>query len=241
MKKLLLYSGSILFGLHSTTLGSTVQWGGKFSSNNYLNDGTLISSTSTPSANFVFALGVFTNNFIPTEQNAPFWRENWRELSSTPYNLNTQYFTGSFSLEDTNDTQPGIQFNGETFNPGEQVHLWGYDNVSDPSGSNWVLGRGISSTDTSMVDPSDTNWEIPDLTDSSQSDLPLSWRTATLNDVTLGSIEGIQGDGNFTPPTSQPNPDIQFSFVVIPEPEQTTLVGLTFLYLMFLRRKKPTN
>lgn len=225
----------ITFCSQLTTWSSaaTIQWGGEFLSSDYLSDGTEITDTETPGLDLTFALGTFDSGFTPTATNIASWVDNWNELTTTSYNLELQFFTDSFVLKDNDTNATGIQFNGSTFEAGEQIYLWGYNSQSASSSSEWLLGLGLSSTDTGATTSPDEVWEIPDIANSSQSTNPLSLRVSNTTQAILGNINGIEGGG--TTDTTPGTPDLQFA--TVPEPSVSALLACLLLTLTLRSRR----
>lgn len=213
---------------------ATIQWGGAISDSFYLSDGTATTEASAPSLNITFALGSFDSGFEPSEDNLSEWSTNWRPLQETSYSLENQYFTEELTLVDTDVATAGIQFNGSTFTPGENVYIWGYNQQTVDENLEWVLMLGISGADTGGVvaDPTNTNWEIPDIAQNNQGTFPLNYRTSTSNTTPFGSVGGETGGGLIETPTVG-----NLQFATIPEPSAWLLVALATFGFVGIRRR----
>lgn len=224
---------AILIFMAPSLQAATIQWGGEVGSDFYLSDGTQVSSSNTPSLSLTFELGAFDPAFTPDETNLGDWRSNWRAIDTASFSLPNQYFSGEFVLTDQNLGISGVQYNGATFSPGEDLYIWAYNQLSVNTNMEWALMTGLSPTDDASINPSDNNWELPDPATSTQGSLPLSWRTSTANTAGFGSVPGSIGDGVITTPQSG---DFQFA-TIIPEPSFSLYIGLFSLLGIVYRRR----
>jgi hypothetical protein len=216
--------------------GATIQWGGVISSTVLLSDGTVVNDTNTPDLDLTFELGAFDAGFVPSDSNMEDWSDNWKSIDQTSFALDSQYFTQETKIVDGDVGIAGIQFNGNTFTPGEAVYVWGYNQQAVNESTEWVLMLGISGTDTDdlVVDPTNTNWEVPDLADANQGTFPLNWRSSTATHSLFGTTGSETGGGLI----SVPGDGVDIQFATVPEPSAWLLGYLAFLGWLGLSRHR---
>lgn len=216
--------------------GGTIQWGGEISSTVLLSDGTVVDDTSTPGLDITFSLGAFEAGFEPSSSNLEAWSSNWKPIDETFFSLETQFFAEETSIIDGDAGIPGIQFNGSTFTPGEAVYIWGYNQQAVNESVEWVLIAGDNSADTGnvLVDPTNFNWEVPDIATNNQGSFPLNWRTSTATTGVFGTVGGETGEGVITVPGT----NVEIQFATVPEPTAWFYGFLaSFGWLVFSRRR----
>ena len=89
--------------------GGQVDWSSSVFSVHQRSDGAALDDS------FVFELGAFADDFVPTSTNTAEWATHWRVAQRAPYNPSTQIVTGSYVIET----------NVAPFDPASQGYLWG--------------------------------------------------------------------------------------------------------------------
>ncbi len=229
------YSAFVFFGFFlfagAISRANSIEWGSEPYS-------TALSSTGTPLDNtFHFELGTFnglSSSFIPDESNIPLWRDNWKLLDSTNYNTVTRLFTDTATLvynAGTSNWSPSV---GDvpppsaTFEQGEQVYIWIYNNTAMDATTEWGVYTRMGS-----VDPQNPDWVLPS-GPGSQQVLPQFMFTPDVNATPFGGTPTSTGGGRFEPPSSS------FSFQThsfVPEPGSAMLLVVASLSCLARRRK----
>ena len=193
---------------------ATIQWGSSVWGDDFQSDGT-----SSIDGSFTFELGTFDAGFTPVLGNYDQWLSNWNQLDRVQYNAQNMYFTGEVEFIDTDDVALDVQFNGNTFAPGDRAFIWGYN--SQVSGPN---------TEATLIsDPS--NWTLPEAS-TDQSAFPESYRVSNATTPVVGDLpDGPDGEGEFT----NPDGDLDLQTATVPEPSTALLVLLGAF--AFLRRR----
>jgi hypothetical protein len=225
---------AIFFGLFLTTMGAranSIEWGSEVF-------GVGLTSTGVPLDNtFHFELGTFnglSSSFIPDETNIPLWRSNWKLLDSTNYNTTTRIFTDTAVLVYNNGTSnwspsvADVPAPSATFEVGEQVYIWIYNNTAMDSTTEW----GVF-TRTASLDPKLPNWVMPG-GPGNQEIQPQQMFTLDTNATPFGGTPTTTGGGSYNPPTST------FSFQThsfVPEPTSALLLVVAGMGCFARRRK----
>ena len=164
-----------------TQAGTTIGFGSSVGATNLTSSGALVDDS------FVFQLGTFEGDFIPTPENTDQWLQQWREasdLEGTPLVGNTAPYqtkelgglfppgmrANSFTSSVT------VDHNSPPFDLGGQLYIWGYNRRSLPGAAEWIL----------ISDPS---WTWPD----GSNHLPAT--SYSVSGASIAVVGEIGGDG----------------------------------------------
>ena len=193
---------------------ATIQWGGQVWGNDFQSDGITSLDDS-----FTFDLGTFDANFVPTVDNYNEWLTNWNQLDSVQYNAQNMFFTGEINFVDTDPVAVDVQFNGQTFAPGDRAFIWGYNSQVASPNTEAILITG------------NEEYVLPEPSES-QSALPVSLRVSNATTPVVGDLPaGPDGEGDFT----NPGGDFDLQTATIPEPSSALLLLLGAA--LFFRRR----
>jgi hypothetical protein len=104
----------ILFSLLTMEVRATdINWNSTIGANNQ----TSVGEGTPMGAGFIFELGAFANDFVPTTSNVAFWATNWVALDRDAYNPTSNFFTSKATLL-SND--PPFHFT-------KKAYVWGYN------------------------------------------------------------------------------------------------------------------
>ncbi len=190
--------------------GQTLNWSS-------LTGSTINDSQGDPLNNsYVFQLGTFGNNFVPTESNLPQWLANWQVFDTAAYSNNSTdlgFFTGTQNVQDV--PQYASLFEG----------LKAYVFIYDAANTEYFLATTSSDAwkfpvhDPGCCPTGEVTWSISDL----GTDTPL-W--------------GGQGDKDGPGEHDDPGPyDIQTH--VVPEMTSSLLSLLGCAIFALRRRRQP--
>ena len=198
----------ILFALTATSIpAATIQWGGEVWGDDFQSDGVTRLDDS-----FTFELGTFATGFEPTFANYDDWATNWESLDSVQYSAQNMYFTGEVEFIDTDPVAADVQFNGQTFAPGDRAYIWGYN-----------AQTSAVNTEATLISDAST-WVLPDPS-TSQTTTPLSLRVSNATTPTVGDLpEGEDGEGGYTNPPGEF--DLQTASVPEPRSAVLALIGM---------------
>ncbi len=194
---------------------ATIQWGSEVWGDDYQSDGVTRLDSS-----FTFELGTFTSGFTPTFANYDDWSTNWKRLDSVQYSGQNMYFTGEVEFIDTDPMAADVQFNGQTFAPGDRAYIWGYNSQS--SGAN---------TEATLISDAST-WTLP-AGSASQGALPVSLRVSNATTPEVGDLPtGSDGEGGYTNPAGE----FDLQTAAVPEPSSMLFVFIGACGLFRRRR-----
>lgn len=123
---------------------------------------TSVSMNHLMDSGYIFGLGAFQSNFIPSSANKSQWAANWSPLAYTSYNEKNKFFAGTGTL--TSNAAP--------FSLNKVGYIWGFR----ASGGNneWIL-------------VSDPTWTWPYATGLG---FPVTWDVSLASDVIVGETKG---------------------------------------------------
>ena len=193
---------------------ATIQWGGEVWGDDFQSNGT-----SSIDDSFTFELGTFDASFVPSVDNYNEWLTNWNQLDSVQYNAQNMFFTGEVEFIDADPVALDVQFNGQTFAPGDRAFIWGYNSQTASPNTEAILITG------------DDGYLLPE-SSTDQSALPVSLRVSNSTTPVVGDLPaGPDGEGDFT----NPGGDFDLQTATVPEPSSALLL-LLGAALLFRRR-----
>ena len=193
---------------------ATIQWGGEVWGDDFQSNGT-----SSIDDSFTFELGTFDASFVPSVDNYNEWLTNWNQLDSVQYNAQNMFFTGEVDFIDADPVALDVQFNGQTFAPGDRAFIWGYNSQTASPNTEAILITG------------DDGYLLPE-SSTDQSALPVSLRVSNSTTPVVGDLPaGPDGEGDFT----NPGGDFDLQTATVPEPSSALLL-LLGAALLFRRR-----
>lgn len=212
----------MLLGLGALPLGAaTVNWGSSYASQLSTSTGDTIDSSYT------IEMGVFVNDFVPTQDNVALWQDNWRTVDVAEYNPGEGYFTGTFDIRPDGsstgqNSDAGVVFSNMT------AYVWVHSNGPEDNYPEYFLAHS-------------SGWVLPDapMQDCCDGTLPVQW---SINDLANGEtpVFGAHGAEVGAGAASQPGIyDLQ-TYVVYAVPEPGTL-GITLMSVGLLLRRRRTK
>ncbi len=205
----------------------TIVYGSTLEAVNVTSDGAPLDDS------FIFELGTFTGNFLPTLTNTSEWLAHW---APAPNSSDSEYSgaTTYYSTEQVPFLGGGpanafqgfvaLNTNDDAFAPGLQGYFWGFDEREGVAAAEWVL-------------LSNTAWVIPTVMPGEiEFSSDLEWLTSDTGTYSItGSVNPYFNPD--APVTEQPA-HLVSSLVAIPEPK-----GLLFVLpvaLLLRRRRTPS-
>ncbi len=201
----------------------TINYGSTLEAVNVTSDGAPLDDS------FIFELGTFTGNFLPTLSNTAEWLAHWvpaPNSSISPYSGATTYYSTEPVLGSPANAFQGfvaLNTNDNAFAPGLQGYFWGFDERESVAAAEWVL-------------LSNTAWVIPTVMPGEIEFSDLNWLTSDAGTYSItGSVNPF-----FDPdaPIAEQPAHLVSSLVAIPEPK-----GLLFILpfaLLLGRRRTPS-
>ncbi len=116
-----LLTAVLAIGIASPCHAERIHWYGPTYKTNVTSTGELIDQE------MVFELGLFTDGFVPTAENAAEWTTHWLAAQRANYSQEGDFFTGNFVVD-----QASSPFTG-----GQQAYIWGFR--GGVGSSEWIL------------------------------------------------------------------------------------------------------
>lgn len=108
-------------------------------------DQALTSTGDTLDDGFIMQLGIFANDFIPTENNRQSWFDNWRVFDQAPYDQDFGFLPGTADLRSDGTSTSSFASSGTNFANAE-AFIWvrNSNTMNHNSNDEWFMARAAS-------------------------------------------------------------------------------------------------